>query len=120
MKLTSSACPVISNQVFIEKDLGNKSFLRLAGGKQHLIGTLLKLLPSSVQTGRYIEPFMGGGSLFFATAPSEARLSDANPLLMEMYRVLRDDPHAVHGHLIRLAEAHSKVDPISWTGSVQC
>lgn len=44
-----------------------KPFLRWAGGKQNLINDLLKYLPPREQVGRYFEPFLGAGSLFFAT-----------------------------------------------------
>jgi len=71
------------NQVFIEKDFGNKSFLRLAWGKQHLLAHLTRVFPATPKVFRYIEPFVGGGSLFFSIAPSGARISDANHLIMD-------------------------------------
>jgi DNA adenine methylase len=42
--------------------------------------------------GTYYEPFLGGGSLFFALLPDEAVLSDLNELLVEVYECLRDKP----------------------------
>jgi DNA adenine methylase len=95
-------------EYYIEKDFGNKTFLRLAGGKQHLLDRLTRMLPSGIETLRYIEPFIGGGSLFFATSPANARISDANRLIIEMYRFLLDDPLAVHSHLLKLAERHNE------------
>jgi len=41
-----------------------KPFLRWAGGKGRLLSHLKKRLP--VFTGRYYEPFIGGGAMFFA------------------------------------------------------
>jgi hypothetical protein len=49
------------NQVFVEKDFGNKTFLRLAGGKQHLSARLLEKFPETPNEYRYIEPFVGAG-----------------------------------------------------------
>lgn len=98
----------MTNQAFTEKDFGDKSFLRLAGGKQKLVSKLISLLPTSIKQGRYIEPFFGGGSLFFAISPESARLNDANLLLMDMYRFIRDDPGVVHHELIKLAKKHGE------------
>lgn len=98
----------MSDELFVEKDFGKKTFLRLAGGKQHLLDRLTKTLPDDSNKRRYIEPFFGGGSLFFATAPTEARIGDANHLMIEMYQYLVDDPSAVHSHLLSLAEMHDE------------
>ncbi|RKY10308.1 MAG: DNA adenine methylase [Planctomycetota bacterium] len=63
--------------------------LKWAGGKSQLLGELIPLMPR--EYGKYIEPFIGGGALFFATAPENSVLSDSNTELMNMYRVIRDD-----------------------------
>jgi len=41
---------------------------------------------------RYIEPFAGSASLFFASNPKESILSDTNQALIEMYRTLMQHP----------------------------
>ena len=65
--------------------------MRWAGGKQWLSGQLAKLVPES--TCSYYEPFLGGGSLYFAALPKNAVLSDLNPRLVETYQTLRDGPN---------------------------
>jgi DNA adenine methylase len=71
-----------------------RPFLKWAGGKRQLLPDLLARLPS--QLGRYHEPFVGGGALFFALSgrgaltPSGARLSDINPELINAYQMVRD------------------------------
>ena len=65
-----------------------KPFLRWAGGKQWLAPRLAGLIPNHDHT--YYEPFLGGGSLFFAGRPKEAILGDTNKRLTETYQVLRD------------------------------
>ena len=41
--------------------------------------------------GRYIEPFFGGGALFFYLEPRQAVINDINTKLMNFYRGVRDD-----------------------------
>lgn len=36
--------------------------------------------------GKYIEPFIGGGALFFALNPDKAIIADSNPELINMYQ----------------------------------
>lgn len=72
-------------------------FLKWAGGKTQLLGEILPKLPENIDT--YFEPFIGGGAVFFALA-SEGRfdravISDGNPALVEVYKVLRDHPDAL-------------------------
>jgi DNA adenine methylase len=67
-----------------------KPFLRWAGGKQWLAHRLARLIPEHNHT--YYEPFLGGGSLFFAARPKRAILGDINERLIETYQVLRDRP----------------------------
>ena len=61
-----------------------KPILKWAGGKTQMLNDLLPKVPSSY--GRYIEPFFGGGALFFALQPENAIIADSNPELVNMYR----------------------------------
>ena len=53
----------------------------------------MPLLPKS--WGRYFEPFVGGGALFFALRPRNAVLTDSNAELVNVYRVVRDKLEAL-------------------------
>jgi len=75
------------------RQLGVVPVLKWAGGKSQLLDRLLPLVPKSY--GRYIEPFIGGGALFFAVAPRDAVLSDSSPELIAFYTAIRDDVEAV-------------------------
>lgn len=61
-----------------------KPILKWAGGKTQMLSDLLPKVPSSY--GRYIEPFFGGGAMFFALQPKNAIIADSNPELINMYR----------------------------------
>ena len=60
-----------------------KPILKWAGGKTQMLGNLLPKVPGSF--GRYIEPFFGGGAMFFALQPENAVIADSNPELINMY-----------------------------------
>lgn len=60
--------------------------LKWAGGKTQLLSELLPKIPSKY--GRYIEPFFGGGALFFAANPRLSIIADSNPELVNLYRTL--------------------------------
>jgi len=57
---------------------------------------------------RHVEPFVGGGALFFSRLPGRALLTDINPTLVATYSAIRDDVERVVGALRRLAGGHSK------------
>ena len=40
---------------------------------------------------QYIEPFIGGGAIFFHLLPKKAIISDNNPDLINCYNVIKDD-----------------------------
>ncbi len=70
-----------------------RPFLKWVGGKRQLVPELVARAPRSF--GRYFEPFVGGGALFFHLLPREALLADANERLIRTYRAVRDDVEAV-------------------------
>lgn len=80
---------------------GVAPFLKWAGGKRWFADRCLHLTPRD--HGRYIEPFLGSGAMFFALQPGEALLSDLNPDLINCYRAIRDAPESIAE---RLAEHH--------------
>jgi DNA adenine methylase len=63
-------------------------FLKWVGGKGQLLEQFRDLLPAPF--GRYFEPFLGGGAVFFSLAPPTAVLSDVNGELIDCYRAIRD------------------------------
>ena len=79
-------------------------FLRWPGGKTQILKEIGERLPSVKRA--YHEPFLGGGSVFFEFGhlfPDKPTLGDLNPELIEVYRVVRDEPEA----LIKLLKGHA-------------
>ena len=60
------------------------------------MGYIAQHLPSKTDLkGRYLEPFVGGGSVYFYQKPENALLSDLNSELIDLYRAIRLYPHKV-------------------------
>jgi DNA adenine methylase len=74
--------------------MSNLPFLKWAGGKRWLAPRLGVIIGASVAF-RFVEPFLGSGSVFFALAPSKALLADSNSELIAAFRGVRDDPNGV-------------------------
>ena len=66
-----------------------RPLLKWAGGKTQLLGQILPKMPKKY--GRYIEPFFGGGALFFALQRGNSVIADSNPELINLYRTVADD-----------------------------
>lgn len=46
-------------------------------------------------TGKYIEPFIGGGSVFFHFNPQHAIIADLNKELIDLYNGIKKYPHKI-------------------------
>lgn len=60
-----------------------KPIIKYRGGKSKEIPQILPYIPKF--TGRYIEPFFGGGALFFYLEPQNAIINDINSNLITFY-----------------------------------
>ncbi len=69
-----------------------KPMIKYRGGKSKEIPYIMRYMQRF--TGRYIEPFFGGGALFFYLEPQQAIINDINIKLMDFYRGVRNNyPH---------------------------
>lgn len=92
-----------------------KPILKWAGGKTQMLSDLLPKVPASY--GRYIEPFFGGGALFFALQPENAIIADSNPELINMYRQVADNVDEVIRYLKKYentSEVFYEVRSLEW------
>lgn len=83
-----------------------KPFLRWVGGKRWLTSNYPELFPTSYN--KYIEPFLGSGSVFFHMQPHNGLLGDLNKELVNTYNVIKDKPEQVLIYLQEHDKHHSK------------
>lgn len=80
-------------------------FLRWAGGKRWLVFNYPSIFPTKYN--RYIEPFLGSGSVFFHLRPKRSILSDINSDLIATYEAVKNDWEKVYSTLIEHHICHS-------------
>jgi DNA adenine methylase len=88
-----------------------KPFLKWAGGKGQLLEAFRRRLPRELETGeirKYVEPFIGGGAVFFDLAArfgfSACHLWDINEELVLTYKVVKRAPERLVADLFALEE----------------
>jgi DNA adenine methylase len=79
-------------------------FLRWAGGKRWLARKISHTIRALLETskGRYIEPFLGAGAMFFSVAPKRSILSDTNWELINSFWQVREEPEYLLWRLRRM------------------
>jgi DNA adenine methylase len=94
----------------IEKKITAKPFLKWAGGKTQLLDEIEKRLPSGLSTGEittYIEPFVGGGAVFFYIAQNYTKIKkfylyDINNDLVNCYKTVQSNVYSLIKSLRKL------------------
>jgi len=80
--------------------------LKWAGGKRWLVRQSPEIFPEKFE--KYVEPFLGGGAVFFHLMPKQALLSDLNRDLIEMYQAIKTDWESVLTNLVEHQKHHCK------------
>lgn len=73
-----------------------KPFVKWAGGKRQILGRIKEFIDDSIDSNAsycYIEPFLGGGAVFFAQEPQNAIINDLNEDLINAYKVIQSDEY---------------------------
>lgn len=84
----------------VMKDRKPHPFLKWAGGKRQLLGQMERYFPRTYN--KYMEPFVGGGAVFFHLLPARAILIDDNVELINCYKVVKENL----AELIQLLKTH--------------
>lgn len=91
-----------------------KPFTKWVGGKRQLLPQILGILPDKFN--KYYEPFVGGGTLFFELAPSNATINDNNEeLILLAYKVIKENVE----ELILLLKIHKENNSVKNNSSQQ-
>lgn len=80
--------------------------LKYRGGKSREIPNFLRYVPDEFDT--YVEPFFGGGALYFYLEPENAIINDVNSKLIEFYTDLRDNYNTMRFQLDYLQDMYEK------------
>jgi DNA adenine methylase len=71
-------------------------FIRYPGGKQRMVDCIMPYLPTRASVkGKFVEPFLGGGAVFFLFKPECALLADINKELITLYRAIKLFPQKI-------------------------
>ena len=81
-----------------------KPFLKWAGGKTQMISDILKFVPKKFNN--YIEPFIGGGALYFNLNHPKSIISDLNEELVITYKQVKENIYDV----IKILETHKNTE----------
>jgi DNA adenine methylase len=97
-----------------------RPFIKWAGGKTQLLPEISKYYPPKGSINTYIEPFLGGGAVFFDSSekikPRSAVLCDTNLELIKTYKAVRDHVETVIDLLREHEALHSKEHFLSVRG----
>ena len=81
-------------------------FLKWVGGKRWMVNRYPSLFPTHYE--RYIEPFLGSGSVFFYIMPQKAILADKNEELINAYKVVKCNHNKIELILKKYHRLHCK------------
>jgi DNA adenine methylase len=77
-----------------------KPLVKYRGGKSKEIPHIIKHIPT--YSGKYIEPFFGGGALYFYLEPKKAIINDINLKLISFYNGIKNNFELIQDELTQL------------------
>ena len=83
-----------------------KPMIKYRGGKSKEIDYFLKHIPQF--SGRYIEPFFGGGALFFYLETQRSIINDINSRLISFYRGVANQFDLLQNELMRVEAIYTR------------
>ncbi len=65
-----------------------KPIFKWSGSKNDEISKFIQYIPNDIDT--YLEPFIGGGSVFFYLSPRKSVISDVHSELIDFYNEIKN------------------------------
>lgn len=90
-----------------------KPLIKWPGGKSREYANIKEIIPGDITT--YIEPFFGGGGVYFNLEPKRAVINDINDNLMMLYRLLKEKNSVLKKCLEKIADDWDNLSIISET-----
>jgi DNA adenine methylase len=82
-----------------------KPLVKYRGGKSKEIPHIIKHIPEF--DGKYIEPFFGGGALYFYLEPKKAIINDINSKLISFYNGIKTDFDLIQNELTQIENVYT-------------
>ena len=82
-----------------------KPLVKYRGGKSKEIPQIIKHIPEF--SGNYIEPFFGGGALYFHLEPKKAIINDINEKLISFYKGIQTNFEEIQKELKEIQESYT-------------
>jgi len=90
-----------------------KPLLKWPGGKSREYKNIENIIPKDIDT--YIEPFFGGGGIYFNLEPKKSIINDINDNLMTLYRFIKEENVLFKNCLEQIANDWDNLSIISKT-----
>jgi len=107
---------IIFVRIIIGDKMQAKPFIQWAGGKRRLLNQIRMHYPIELHTGeidKYIEPFVGGGAVFFDVMQNfnikSAYISDVNKDLIMAYKVVQQKPEQLCDYLEQVQREYLEI-----------
>jgi len=83
-----------------------KPMIKYRGGKSKEISHFLRHIPQF--SGRYVEPFLGGGAFFFYLEPQKAIINDINSRLISFYKGVANQFELLQNELTEIESIYTR------------
>lgn len=93
-----------------------RPLLKYPGGKSSELPIILKYVPTNIQ--KYIEPFLGGGAVYFALEAKEYYVNDKSEDLMWLYQYIKEENTDFYNELETINNNWELLSNISQSGFV--